>query len=179
MERVVIPAGTNAVTRSINLLRDVEVEGAEVLFVTAVTPRQEFREVVTDGVTNLVTFHHPGWELRPYRSATAWFMTEPLYCVSAESVAALTILDETPPDIPRLSVWASPLQPQEHPATAGHFMITRAGGTNEALQVHVHFSGQAVNGVDFERVPDVLTVPAGVTNLPASILPFDDGLVEG
>jgi hypothetical protein len=55
------------------------------LFVTVLTPRQEFREVVTDGATNRVTFHHPGWELRPYRNGTAWFMTEPLYCVSSES----------------------------------------------------------------------------------------------
>lgn len=179
MERIVIPAGTNAVARSLNLLRDVEVEGDEVLFVTAVAPRQEFREVVPGGVTNLVTFHHPGWELRPYRDESAWFMTEPRYIVSTESSAALTILDATPADIPRLAVFAGPMQPQEHPATAGHFLITRTGDTNEALQVHLNFSGLASNGGDFEQVPDVITITAGATNLLVSILPFDDNLVEG
>jgi hypothetical protein len=179
MERVLIPAGTNTVTMSMSLLRDVEVEGDEELFVTAVAPRQEFREVVTGGMTNLVTFHHPGWELRSYRDNPAWFMTEPRYVVSAESAAALTIIDATPADIPRLAVFAGTMQPQEHPATAGHFLITRAGSTNQPLQVHLNLSGAASNGGDFEQVPDVIAMPAGATNLFVSILPFDDNLVEG
>jgi hypothetical protein len=132
-----------------DVLRDVEIEGTELLFVTAVAPRRVLREVVTDGATNLVNFYHPGWELRPYRGEPAWFMTDPLYAVSSESSAALTILDATPPDIPCLSVFAGETQPREHPPTAGHFRITRVGNTNQALQVYFNLSGTASNGVDY------------------------------
>lgn len=179
-DRVVFPAGVSELQLSVRIARDIVSEGPETLVVTAFPPRSMVRRVVGPGVTNWVAVFHPGWELRPFRGEPAWFMTDPLWAISAESSAVLTIEDTTPPDLPRLSVWAGSEQPREHPPTAGFFHLRRDGSTNQALDVAVSFGeGLAVNGVDFQGIPEFILMPAGVTNVTVSILPLDDGLPEG
>jgi len=178
--QLAMPAGMTELEVPLKVNRDIAVEGLETLVVTAFPPRSMVRGVVTEGVTNWVTFHHPGWELRPLPGDPAWFMTEPQWAVSAEATATLTIEDTTPPDLPRVSVLAGFTQPKEHPPTAGCFSIVREGNTNQALEVECSFSeGQAINGVDFVRVPEIVLMAPGVTNVAVSILPLDDGVPEG
>jgi hypothetical protein len=106
-------------------------------------------------------------------------MTDPLYAVSDQSTATLTIEDTTPLDLPRLSVFAGVDLPKEHPPTTGHFRIEREGSTNDALQVFYTLSGTAQNGMDFLQLPEVVGLPAGASNVLVEVLPVDDDLAEG
>lgn len=59
------------------------------------------------------------------------------------------------------------------------FAVSRTGKTNEALTVYFRLSGTASNGVDYEKVEDRVTIPAGATSADVTIFPIDDFLVEG
>jgi len=62
---------------------------------------------------------------------------------------------------------------------AGSFTIARTGPTDDALDVDVLVQGSATNGVDYATIPDVITIPAGSAAATVTVLPVDDGVVEG
>ncbi|MGC3961136.1 MAG: Ig-like domain-containing protein [Verrucomicrobiota bacterium] len=54
------------------------------------------------------------------------------------------------------------------------FLFSRTGATNEPLTVHYQSVGSATNGVDFERLPGRITIPAGTNAVVLSVLPIND-----
>lgn len=62
-----------------------------------------------------------------------------------------------------------------NPAT---FRVHRAGETNRSLTVALHIGGSAMNGVDYEQVPETITIPAGRRSARITIVPIDDNLPE-
>jgi hypothetical protein len=66
----------------------------------------------------------------------------------------------------------------DRPANPGMFTLIRSGPTNHALFVSYSLSGTASNGVDYERIALVTTIPAGAKEARIGVVPIDDKLPE-
>jgi hypothetical protein len=63
---------------------------------------------------------------------------------------------------------------------SGTFIVRRpAGTTNEATDVYYTIGGAASNGVDYEAIPTMITIPAGTSNATITVTPLSDILEEG
>jgi len=60
----------------------------------------------------------------------------------------------------------------------GEFTISRTGDLTQPASVFVHYGGRAENGVDCERLPAQVTVPAGEATLSLDVKAIPDELVE-
>jgi hypothetical protein len=58
------------------------------------------------------------------------------------------------------------------------FKVRRHGSTNDDLRVFYALSGTASNGVDYETLPGVVTIPAGRRAAEIVVVPVDDALPE-
>jgi len=58
------------------------------------------------------------------------------------------------------------------------FVVKRTGPTNNALKVFYRLGGTALNGVDYEELPNSVEIPAGSHHAPVVVKPIDDSLVE-
>lgn len=63
------------------------------------------------------------------------------------------------------------------PNTAA-FTISRKGPNDFDLPVHFHWEGTAVNGEDFVKLPEVVTIPRGSDSVSVVVVPLADGLKE-
>src|SRR5438477_7831065 len=61
----------------------------------------------------------------------------------------------------------------------GRFEIRRTGPTNFGLAVFYRISGTASNGVDYEQIPNAISIPQGSLSVSIPIKPIDDALAEG
>ncbi len=59
------------------------------------------------------------------------------------------------------------------------FRIRRYGPTNQDLTVNYSLHGTAENGVDYEMLPGLATIPAGRRSVPVTVRPLPDNLEEG
>jgi len=83
------------------------------------------------------------------------------------------------PALPVVTIFAvDPLAREGAPLNPATFRIRRSGGTNALLTVHYSIRGTASNGVDYARIPNSVTIPAGRRSVRVTITPFDDRLVE-
>ena len=57
--------------------------------------------------------------------------------------------------------------------------VRRRGNLDAALRVELEYSGDAVNGTDYEQLPAYVDIPAGSLSAQISIQPIIDGEVEG
>jgi hypothetical protein len=58
------------------------------------------------------------------------------------------------------------------------FVVRRSGATNESLRVYYGIGGTASNGVDYESLPGVVTIPAGRRAAEFRVMPLEDALPE-
>jgi len=61
----------------------------------------------------------------------------------------------------------------------GQFLFTRTGPTNAALTISFGISGTAANGVNYQTLTNVVTIPAGQSNAVVTVVPLDNHQVEG
>ncbi len=61
---------------------------------------------------------------------------------------------------------------------AGEFLVTRTGDTSQALTVNYIIRGTADNGIDYQTIPNSITIPAGATSASIGILPKSDSINE-
>jgi hypothetical protein len=64
------------------------------------------------------------------------------------------------------------------PPNTATFVVRRSGPTNAPLTVHYETGGTAANGVDYQRIPESVTIPAGRRTARVVINPIDDRLPE-
>ncbi|MEM9539517.1 MAG: S8 family serine peptidase [Cyanobacteria bacterium P01_E01_bin.42] len=57
--------------------------------------------------------------------------------------------------------------------------ITRTGETDKPLNVSLDIAGSAVNGDDFEALPETVEIPAGQSSITIPLIPKDDSVYEG
>ncbi|AFZ34326.1 Na-Ca exchanger/integrin-beta4 [Stanieria cyanosphaera PCC 7437] len=83
--------------------------------------------------------------------------------------------------ISTVSVTAQDSEAKEEGTNAGKFRITRDGDTSEAQTVNYVIAtggGQAVNGVDYEKLSGSITIPAEHFYVDLFVTPIDDSVVE-
>jgi hypothetical protein len=61
----------------------------------------------------------------------------------------------------------------------GQFVVQRTGSVEEALSVLVIYSGTATPELDYPRLPNSVTIPAGKEEVALEVIALDDDLVEG
>jgi hypothetical protein len=95
------------------------------------------------------------------------------------NIATVTISDDDPESRPlvTMSSAASPFSAEG--GGQGGFTFTRTGPTTEPLALDLAITGSAANGVDYLRLDNVVTIPAGQATLTVPISAVDDALVEG
>lgn len=47
------------------------------------------------------------------------------------------------------------------------------------VHVNIQITGSAINGVDYNSIPSVVTIPAGMLSTDINIMPIEDGIAEG
>ena len=62
---------------------------------------------------------------------------------------------------------------------AGEFRITRTGNTSQALTVKYTIRGTAKNGIDYQSIPNAVTIPAGASEAAIAILPKQENHQKG
>jgi hypothetical protein len=76
-----------------------------------------------------------------------------------------------------------PIASEPHPLLpaidAAIFRVSRTGGIDRELTVHYRISATASNGVDYEKLSGVVTIPSNAPSALIRIVPMDDQLVEG
>ena len=61
---------------------------------------------------------------------------------------------------------------------AGVLVVRRTGGTEDSLSVFYRVSGNARNGVDYQRLRGSVEIPAGSEEATIDIIPLDDTIRE-
>src|SRR6185295_6567464 len=80
---------------------------------------------------------------------------------------------------PVVTILATNHHAAEAETDPGTFTVSRSGPTEGSLLVFYELSGTARNGVDYQEIPNTVTIPAGAASAPISIKPINDTLVEG
>src|SRR6185436_2067121 len=96
----------------------------------------------------------------------------------------ITIKVTEPPLQPVVTVTApDPVASEPNPTgsrlDSATFTVHRTGSTAAPLTVYYRLSGTASNGVDYEELPNSVTIPMGSRTADVVIIPIDDNLVEG
>lgn len=107
-----------------------------------------------------------------------WFTRFAIAGMTAFSVFNLTAVD-LPLVPPLIRVLATDPAAAEEGTAPATFTVIRTGPTNLALTVHYTLGGSAENGVDYEALPGVVTIPEGAFSAHILVKPIDDFLVEG
>lgn len=80
---------------------------------------------------------------------------------------------------PLVSIVATDHQAAEIETDPGTFTVSRTGNTEASLLVFYQLSGTAHNGVDYQELPNTVTIPAGAASATLTIKPINDTLAEG
>jgi hypothetical protein len=89
--------------------------------------------------------------------------------------ATVTIADNEP----AVGIVAADASAAEQGPNPGLFHLTRAVATPAPLSVEYTIGGTAANGVDYEKITGVATIPAGAVSVDIPINPVEDTLAEG
>jgi hypothetical protein len=92
-----------------------------------------------------------------------------------QAVVNIFASDATGSEIPVVPPWLD--IPQRYDPAV--FTVTRTGPTNQPLTVFYSVGGTAANGVDYDRLPGDVTIPAGAASALIEVSVTDDFLVEG
>ena len=81
--------------------------------------------------------------------------------------------------LPTVTIAATDPNASEVGPDPGSFTITRTGPTSGPLLVTYGINGRATNGVDYNLISNVVTIPAGAPSVVVTIIPITDTVVEG
>ena len=99
------------------------------------------------------------------------------YTIAAPGTATITIHDTTA--VPVVTVSAIDSAASEVGPDAGVFRFTRSGSTAADLTVSYSIGGGATNGVDYNTIPQTITIPSGQSFADRTISPVPDSNSEG
>lgn len=94
---------------------------------------------------------------------------------AGSAAAAILLVDD---DLPTLSVKATRPEATEG-GGSGLWVVSREGDASQELTVYYAVGGLATHGEDYQALPGVLTLPAGVTEVALALVPVADGWGEG
>lgn len=70
-------------------------------------------------------------------------------------------------------------KPSEVGPKPGFFKITRGGETSQPMRLLLQMRGSAVNGLDYDTIPESITLSAGEKSVIITLMPKADSIVEG
>ena len=85
---------------------------------------------------------------------------------------------EGPPPPPTVTLAVTAATATEAGPTVGSFTISRGTVSSTALTVNLTISGSGKNGIDYNTISSVATIPGGVASASIPITPIDDTLLE-
>jgi hypothetical protein len=85
----------------------------------------------------------------------------------------------TPGPLPVVTITATDAQAAEAGPDRGRFTITRTGSTATPLAVKLTITGSATNGIDYQQLAMVKTIPAGRSTVAVTVIPQEDTESEG
>ncbi|MCA8954013.1 MAG: alpha/beta hydrolase, partial [Planctomycetes bacterium] len=98
----------------------------------------------------------------------------------AAEAAIDTFLDGHLRDLPAVTIGIAAVDPSANEnGDPAAFELSRSGSTQAPLTVRLDLGGDVTAHRDCAPLPLLATIPAGSATLIVSLLPFDDGLVEG
>ena len=138
------------------------------------------------GACALVWSHYPAESYLQIRNRVL-ANTDPLPGLAGRTITggrlnlhqALTGAPTPPPDLPVVAVAASDSTAAEAGRKSGAFTLSRTGSTTDSLTVHYTLGGDAQNGVDYQRLPVSVMIPAGAGSVKITVRPIDDSQAEG
>jgi hypothetical protein len=78
-----------------------------------------------------------------------------------------------------VNVTATDATASEYGPEAGVFTVSRGAAADTDLDVPVVLSGTAVNGITYQTIASVVTIPAGAASKEVTVLPIPDYLAQG
>jgi hypothetical protein len=177
--RITIPAGQDSVSVDFQALEDLDEDPDEYVLITLLPPGETTRSIPGRDGPREATYYYPGWEPRLIATGEEWFQTSPAFQRGTGSTASFRIIDTTPPGIQRISVLNQSGIAYERPRTTVPLRITRVGSTASPLEIHYTIGGTAVNGIDYDLVPESVTIPAGSDFTEVNISAISDNELEG
>jgi hypothetical protein len=70
-----------------------------------------------------------------------------------------------------VTLWATDPNADRSSQSAATITISRTGATNFPLPVEINLTGSATNGIDYQTIPNTITLPAGIAFTNLSIIP--------
>ena len=83
------------------------------------------------------------------------------------------------PELPTVTVATGVATISEGSADSAYFNVTRSESTADPLTVYYSVGGSATNGIDYESIGGVMTIPAGNSLATISLTPLNDSIYEG
>jgi hypothetical protein len=178
-QRLSIPAGGDSISIPFEALKDLDEDPDEQVLITAV-PVDEIKRLIPgrEGPRE-ISYYYPGWDPRVTTAGETWFQTAPSFQRGPGSTATITIGDTTPPGIQRISVLNESGIAYERPRQEVPLRITRFGSAVAPLEIRYQIGGTALNGIDYDRVPETATIPDGSDHVDVTIAPISDDILEG
>jgi hypothetical protein len=81
--------------------------------------------------------------------------------------------------LPTVSLWTADGQVSRYGSHPSNLMIGRDSNTNDALAVNLEIEGSATNGIDYATVPNIVTLPAGVSVTSIALTPASSTIPVG
>jgi N-acetylneuraminic acid mutarotase len=128
---------------------------------------QIYQSVITNGVSLTAGTH----VLRLAVDSAA----NPAMGVANFNYIRLTQATQTAPTV---TISATDPSASEQGDDAGQFTITRTGSTADALDVTLRIAGTATNGVDYDEITSLVTIPAGKNSVTVDVTPKPDAIAE-
>jgi hypothetical protein len=100
---------------------------------------------------------------------------DPAYTVGSPNNAGVTIEDN---DQNVVTIVATDPEASETGPKAGVFTVSRTGNTSWALTVDLQVGGSASSGIDYNPLPNTITLKVGESSTTLTVLPVDDTLYE-
>ncbi len=98
------------------------------------------------------------------------------YVIAGDGTSAS--VDITDDDLPVVTVSVTDASASEVGPDSGVFLIHRSGSTTAPLKVHYGAQGTALHGTDYVPLSGEVTIPAGASNAPVLITPYEDAHSE-
>ncbi|NDC62700.1 MAG: hypothetical protein EBZ59_01620 [Planctomycetia bacterium] len=97
------------------------------------------------------------------------------YSLGATTSGAVSLLSN---DRPTVTITATDPAAAEAGGDPGTLRVTRSGPTTSSLAVALAVGGTAAKGIDYERLPAIIVIPAGQASASVEVRPIDDAAVE-
>jgi hypothetical protein len=95
---------------------------------------------------------------------------------SVGKIVRITATPAPSPIVPSVSLSSADSIATE-PANTASFTVTRTGVTSAPMLVNYSIGGTAINGIDYNALPNFVTIPAGAFSTTVTLVPRDDSLV--